>query len=140
MSSSLCKPKLYLAELANKQKSNQSIYFSNKVIELRNEVHAQKKTIQRLKRQLARNESLQYKLVEHLFKNHEKQHPIASLLSLLPGNYPVGSIFINGRQHRVKKFLNLNFKDNIAMFQDDESVKAFDIESIDGIIWALTGK
>ncbi|RFU61750.1 hypothetical protein [Peribacillus glennii] len=140
MSSSVCNPKLYLEEMAQTQGSNQKIYYSSKVIDLSKQVQAQKESIQQLKRQLIGHESLQHQIFEHLFKNHEKENPFASLLSLLPENYPVGSIFINGRQQRVTRFLSMNFKDNIAMFQDGESVKTFDIESIDGIIWELPGR
>lgn len=165
MSSSLTKPyinpKLFGNSTAQLQESNQKIYYSNKMLEiikkqdnlkkeivkknaklnaamltqLSNQVSEQSETIQQLKTQIQRYESLQDQMFEQIIKKNEMKNPVASLLTLLPCNYPIGGIFINGKQQKVTKFLSVNLTDQIALFLDGEHIKSFDIKSIDGIIW-----
>jgi len=55
-------------------------------------------------------------MFEQMIKKNEIKNPVASLLTFLPSNYPIGGIFINGKQQKVTKFLSVNLTDQIALF------------------------
>ncbi len=90
-------------------------------------------SIQEIKNQFDMYESM---LSEQFsIQNEMLQYPFASLLNILPSNYPVESIFVNGKQESVTKFLSVNHQDKIAFFLDGENIKYFEYCSIEGITW-----
>lgn len=127
------KPKLYLTSMARIPDTNQKVYYSNQIQAL---IRKQENAIQKLKKQLDRYESFQAMVFEQVLRKPEKENPVASLLNRLPGNYPISSIFINGKQQRVTRFLSMNGTGKMVLFLDGDKIKAFDMNSIDGIIWA----
>jgi len=118
-------PKLYLnpeiSYASNQQcyHSNYNSEFQRKLTELSNKLENNNETISMSSKQL--NEVLQY--------------PFLTILKMLPSNYPVQSVYVNGKNESVTNFLSINIQDKLVFFLDHEDVKTFECSAIDGIAW-----
>ncbi|MFJ7831024.1 hypothetical protein ACIQXU_12435 [Peribacillus sp. NPDC097284] len=127
--------------------SEQVIEFQRKLKELSDGLDNNNKTIpmfskqlnvclerfQEIKRQFTKYDSI---LSEELSTRNEMfQYPFISILKMLPSNYPLQSVYVNGKKESVTKFLSLNNQDKLVFFLDNENVKTFECSTIDGIVW-----
>jgi hypothetical protein len=86
--------------------------------------------IQKLNEQVKINSELKKEIATKSYKG-----PFVELFKGLPSNYPVDTIYINGKNVDVTRFLNISSEGNIAHFTDEMQIKTFDCNKIDGVQW-----
>lgn len=64
-----------------------------------------------------------------------EKRPFRQLLQTLPPNYPVSTLFVNGLEINVSKFVEIVSATNIAYFIDGKTIKSIDSNQIDGMSW-----